>query len=159
MKNQAVTGNRLNTSQPAAPEPAVKNTPLPSASASGPASNHKHLHGAQLQQGGARAAGLRQTLEQNAAGVEAKAPAAAGTVIKYASEQRAGRRQRAEPGEDVMPLDEEIHHLNGSRRLVQLDRKAVLEQRARAKNGFKNVRPERTEHTDDLVTEGWEEDH
>ena len=157
MKNQLITGHPSAKVVETRQETISKNTTLPITKESG--GNEKIHHGLPVHDGRARAAGLRKTLEENAVGSETKAPAAAGTVIKYPADLRTGRRQRAEATEDLMPLDEEIHHLNGTRRNAQQERKLVLAQRRQANRGFKSVVVERTEQTDDLVTEGWGDDH
>lgn len=160
MKPPVISAHQVTTSSVSTAESAAKEIPLTPANS--PANHAIQLteqtpHGLPFQQGRARAAGLRQALEQNAPAAERKL--AAGTVIKYPADQKNARRQRAEPGEDLMPLDEEIHHLNGSRRNVQQDRKQVLAQRRQANRGFKNVMLEHTEPAEDLVSEGWGEDH
>ena len=157
MKQPAITGNRVNASQHVVPQSAEKNTALPAHHSDN--SNAAPTPRMQSQQGQARAASLRLELEQRAAATGRKVSSTTGTVIKYAPDQRSARRQRAETSDDVMPLDEEIHHLNGSRRNVQQERKQVLAQRRLANRGFKNVTPDRAEHIDDLVTEGWGDDH
>jgi hypothetical protein len=157
MKSPAITGNRLPAQQATAPKPATQS--VEQTQVSTPTPNDKPLQGSQFQQGRARAASLRQALEQNTPAVERKPLPAARTVIKYPADQKSTRRQRTESHEDLMPLDEEIHQLNGSRRNVQQDRKQVLAQRRQANRGFKNISQQRTEPVDDLAIEGWGDDH
>ncbi len=157
MKSPVITGNRVTTLRPAAPEPAEKK--VTASELSGSPHHDKSLQGAQFQQGRSSAARLRQALEQNAPAVERKPLPAAGVVIKYPADQKSTRRQRSDSHEDLMPLDEEIHHLNGSHRNAQQDRKQVLAQRRQANRGFKTVSPQRTEPVDDLAIEGWGDDH
>lgn len=157
MKSPLITGNHVTNLRPAAAEPAENKVATPDVG--GSVQRDKSLQGAQFQQGRSSAARLRQALEQNAPAVERKPSPAAGVVIKYPADQKSTRRQRSESHEDLMPLDEEIHHLNGSRRNVQQDRKQVLAQRRQANRGFKTVTSQRTEPVDDLAIEGWGDDH
>lgn len=156
MKNPTITANRVNLSHPVALEPTEQKAAL---SVATPTHQDKPLQGNPLQQGRARAASLRQVLEHKATVVENKPLPAAGTVIKYPTDQKSTRRPRSESHEDLMPLDVEIHQLNGSKRSVQQDRKQVLAQRRQANRGFKNVVTQRNEPADDLAMEGWGDDH
>ncbi len=157
MKSPALTGNRIPASHATTTETTEKKATTQHVRP--PVVQDKPAQSLQLQHGRARAAGLRQALEQNAPAVEHKTLPAAGVVIKYPTDQKSTRRQRSESHEDLMPLDEEIHHLNGSRRNVGQDRKQVLAQRRQANRGFKTITPQRTEFVDDLAIEGWGEDH
>ena len=165
MSSLPIPGNRVPTTGVVAPEPTAKSNTASTVPQASDRANHEKspsdqpMRQMQLQQGRSRAAGLRQALEQNAAGIERKTAPAAGTVIRYPTEAKISRRQRAEHGEDVIPLDEEIHQLNGSCRNVQQDRKQVLAQRRQANRGFKTVILEHNEPADDLVAEGWGDDH
>lgn len=161
MKNQAISGYRINHPQPGKTEILVKDTaPVPQSKSS---TDTTAPHSLPLQQGQARAAGLRRTLEQNTRPAEFKTASKAGVVIKYALDQRTGRRQRADHPEDVIPLDEEIHHLTGEfpskSRETQQRRKQVLAQRRQVDRGFKSAMPERAEHDVDLMADSWGDDH
>lgn len=157
MKSPAITGNRVTLSNPAVSEPSEKKPAVQHIS--NPAIPDKPSQGVQTHHGRARAAELRQKLGQLAPASEQKSLPAAGTVIKYPTDPKSTRRQRSESHEDLMPLDEEINRLNGSRRAPLKDRNQVLAQRRQANLGFKRVVSQRTESVDEMVIDGWGDDH
>ena len=164
MKNPAIGTNRIVQTDQIQPEKVEVRTPDAGSPPHGRGvadTGSQHAH--PVQQGQARAAGLRNVLEQKTRASETKTPASAGVVIKYASDQRTVRRARSEHPEDVVPLDEEIHQLTGESpnksRDTQLRRKQVLAQRRQVDRGFKSVKPERDDHSADLMLDGWGDDH